>query len=263
RDLLLITDVSVVLKTSPRQALAYFSNAVTGAPIANANVVLWETYYENDKWRSRRVTKLTNADGLAPFQFDNKTSSRNLWVAAAVNTGGADREAFAAASAYGRNDGTDAWRIYAYTDRPAYRPKETVNWKFTARRYGSDGYSTPANQVVEYQINSPRGTKVSEGKATLNAFGSAWGSLDLGEELPLGEYQIQFWDQGRKNGIGGAKLFRLEEYKLPEFKVAVKTPVENGRKKAFRVGEKVEVNIQADYYFGGPVSNASVEVVVY
>ncbi len=70
-------------------------------------------------------------------------------------------------------------------------------------------------------------------------------------------------DEGRKTGIGSAKLFRLEEYKLPEFKVAVQTPEENGRKKAFRLGEKVEVNIQADYYFGGPVSNAAVEVVVY
>ena len=45
--------------------------------------------------------------------------------------------------------------------------------------------------------------------------------------------------------------------------MAVKTPEENGKKKAFRLGEKVEVNIQADYYFGGPVGNASVEVVVY
>src|SRR5207253_10909892 len=81
--------------------------------------------------------------------------------------------------------------------------------------------------------------------------------------LPLGEYQIQFWDQGRANHIGDAKLFRLEEYKLPEFKVSVKTPEEDGKKKAFRLGEKVEVDIQADYYFGGPVSNASVEVVVY
>ncbi|HEU4769023.1 MAG TPA: alpha-2-macroglobulin family protein, partial [Pyrinomonadaceae bacterium] len=37
----------------------------------------------------------------------------------------------------------------------------------------------------------------------------------------------------------------------------------DGKKKAFRLGESVEVDIQADYYFGGPVSNASVEVVVY
>ncbi len=43
----------------------------------------------------------------------------------------------------------------------------------------------------------------------------------------------------------------------------VKTPEQDGKKKAFRLGEKVEVEIQADYYFGGPVSNASVEVVVY
>src|SRR4029079_4024515 len=34
-------------------------------------------------------------------------------------------------------------------------------------------------------------------------------------------------------------------------------------RKAFRVGDKVEVNIQADYYFGGSVANASVEVLVY
>ena len=59
------------------------------------------------------------------------------------------------------------------------------------------------------------------------------------------------------------RLFRLEEYKLPEFKVQVKTPEQDGKKKAFRLGEKVEVEIQADYYFGGPVSSASVEVVVY
>jgi hypothetical protein len=103
---------------------------------------------------------------------------------------------------------------------------------------------------------------VKADKVTLNAFGSAWGELELTEAMPLGEYQIQFWDEGRKNGIGNATLFRLEEYKLPEFKVSVQTPEEDGKKKAFRVGETVEVAIQADYYFGGPVANASVEVLV-
>jgi uncharacterized protein YfaS (alpha-2-macroglobulin family) len=265
RDLVLITDVSLVLKSSATQALVYFSNAVTGAPLANANVTLWENYYDGDsstKWHARRLAQTTNSDGLAQFKLQNTGSSRNLYAAAATGVGG-DREAFAAGSAGGVNQGGEAWRIYAFTDRPAYRPQETVQWKFIARRFGNGVYSTPAGQVVEYQINDPRGTKVSEGKSTLNSFGSAWGSLELGEQLPLGEYNVQFWDNGRKNSIGSAKLFRLEEYKLPEFKVAVQTPEDNGRKKAFRLGEKVEVNIQADYYFGGPVGNASVEVVVY
>lgn len=267
RDLVLITDVSVVLKSSAKQALVYFANAVTGAPVANANVTLWETYYVNDKWRSRRLAQTTNSDGLAAFALKDVSGSRNLYAAASSNDGGdaaGSRQAFAAGYADGGSgEAGDAWRIYAFTDRPAYRPKETVQWKFIARRFGNGMYSTPASQAIEYQINDPRGTKVAEGKVTLNSFGSAWGSLELGEQLPLGEYNIQFWDGGRRNGIGSARLFRLEEYKLPEFKVAVQTPEENGRKKAFRLGEKVEVNIQADYYFGGPVSNASVEVVVY
>ena len=124
-------------------------------------------------------------------------------------------------------------------------------------------YTTPADQMIEFRINDPRGAKVKADKITLNAFGSAWGSLELTDKMPLGEYRITFWNQGRKHQIGNATLFRLEEYKLPEFKVTVQTPEENGRKKAFRLGEKVGVTVQADYYFGGAVANANVEVLVY
>src|SRR6266542_2509591 len=114
-----------------------------------------------------------------------------------------------------------------------------------------------------FDIYDPRGARVKEGKAELNAFGSAWGSLELTESMPLGEYRIDFWDAGRKNYIRAARLFRLEEYKLPEFQVSVQTQEENGRKKAFRLGDKVEVNVQSDYYFGGPVANATVEILVH
>ncbi|HEX3083822.1 MAG TPA: MG2 domain-containing protein, partial [Pyrinomonadaceae bacterium] len=259
RDVVIITDTSIVLKSTAKQALVYFCNAETGAPIANATVALWESYYAADKWHWRKLMQTTNQDGLAPFALKGTSDSHSLFAAAASGA----RQAFSNGYANGNSRNDQAWRIYAFTDRPAYRPKETVQWKFIARRFGNGVYSTPANQVVEYQINNPQGAKVSEGKATLNAFGTAWSDLELTEQLPLGEYQVQFWDQGRANSIGDAKLFRLEEYKLPEFKVAVKTPEENGKKKSFRLGEKVQVNIQADYYFGGPVSNAAVEVVVY
>ncbi len=261
RDLVLVTDASLVMKSSAKQALVYFSNALSGAPIANAKIALWESYYTNNKWHWRKHRRVTNNDGLAIFELSVVTSYRNLFAAA--TSAGEGAQAFASGYANGHSGEGQAWRIYAFTDRPAYRPNETVQWKFIARHFGNGVYSTPANQAIEYQISDPRGTKVSEGKATLNSFGSAWGSLELTEQLPLGEYNIQFWDHGRSNSIGGARLFRLEEYKLPEFKVAVETPEQDGKKKAFRLGEQVEVSIQADYYFGGPVSNASVEVVVY
>jgi uncharacterized protein YfaS (alpha-2-macroglobulin family) len=258
REIILVTDATVVLKSSNNQALVFFTDALTSAPIANASVALWESYYLNNRYRWRRLRQTTDANGLARFQLRSNSDNRNLFATAAVN----DRQAFATGYAYttAQNDG---WRIYAFTDRPAYRPKETLQWKFIARQAKGGAYTTPANQIVEYVINDPRGSKVTSGKATLNSFGSSWGSLELGEQLPLGEYSITFLDEGAKQQIGSAKLFRLEEYKLPEFKVEVKTPEQDGKKKAFRVGEKVDVDIKADYYFGGPVSNASVEVVVY
>ncbi len=260
RDLILVTDVSLVLKTSGKQALVYFCNALDGSPLAKARVKLWERFYDDRQWLWQEYARETDENGLCVF--DLTTRNRNnveLFVGAAMN----DRQAFSLGNSYYHHRGDQPWRIYAFTDRPAYRPKEEVKWKFVARRYNGSVYSTPSEQIVEFQINDPRGTKVKEGKVTLNAFGSAWGSLELTEAMPLGEYQVTFLDQGRKNHIGNATLFRLEEYKLPEFKVSIQTPEENGKKKAFRLGEKVEVQIEADYYFGGPVANANVEVLVY
>ncbi len=260
RDLILVTDASLVLKTSGKQALVYFCNALNGSPLASGKVKLWERWHENNTWRAREQSKETGQDGIAVFDLATRqNNSVELFVSAIVN----DRQAFSPGNSHWSGRNLDPWRIYAFTDRPAYRPKETVSWKLIARRHNGSVYSTPSDQVIEFEITDPRGTKVKADKATLNAFGSAWGALELTEQMPLGEYRVQFWDAGRKTGIGNATLFRLEEYKLPEFKVSVKTPEDDGKRKSFRLGEKVEVEIQADYYFGGAVANASVEVLVH
>ncbi|HEY6170086.1 MAG TPA: alpha-2-macroglobulin family protein, partial [Verrucomicrobiae bacterium] len=273
RELVLVTDTALVLKTSGKQALVYFCNALNSAPQREGRVKLWERWrVSSGGWQTRESEKEVNADGIAVF--DNPTlgnSSHEIFAAAIVG----DRQAFSTGQSYWGREAFDRWKIYAFTDRPAYRPKETVQWKFIARRYNGSVYSTPSDATIEFEITDPRGAKVKADKAKLNTFGSAWGSLELTEAMPLGEYQIQFWNEGRKQHIGNAQLFRLEEYKLPEFKVTVQTPDEPGtagvppaagepkRKKAFRLGETVEVSIQADYYFGGAVANANVEVLVY
>lgn len=258
RDLLLVTDTTIVIKSAGKQALIYFCNALDGSPIANAQVKIWERGYENNQTIWYEATKTTNEDGIARFDLRVPNNSSNLFVTASLNS----RQAISNGYSYYNQTTEDRWKIYAFTDRPAYRPKETVNWKFVARKYLNDAYSTPANQTIEFEIHDPKGTKVKEGTAALNSFGSAWGTLDITEAMPLGQYQIYFYDKGRSNNIGNAQLFRIEEYKLPEFKVAVSTPEENGQKKAFKLGEKVEVQVQADYYFGGAVNNADIELVV-
>jgi len=260
RDLILVSDASIVLKTSNKQALVYFCNVLNGAPIPGAQVKLWERNHSYDRvWRES--SKTTNQEGIAVFELTETRPGQNqeLYVAAAAN----DRQAFTQGYSYGNSGDQQPWRIYAFTDRPAYRPGETVHWKFVARKYDGSVYATPAQQTVEYEIQDPRGTKMREGKGLLNSFGSTWGEFDLSENMALGEYHITFWEEGRSRTIGQATLFRMEEYKLPEFKVSVQTPEDSGKKKSFRMGDRIEASIQADYYFGGPVANATAEVLVY
>ena len=57
RDLLLVTDASVVLKNSGKQALVYFCNALNGSPLAGGKVKLWEQWWENNRSEERRVGK--------------------------------------------------------------------------------------------------------------------------------------------------------------------------------------------------------------
>jgi hypothetical protein len=263
RDLILVTRASLVVKTSGKQALVYFANAQSGAPIANGAVSLWQHYYDGSSYQWSKLAGKTNTDGIAIFDLSRpdmqSAYNSDLFVAASSEPGQAFMPGYNS-----HHSGREAeWKIYAFTDRPAYRPDEEVKWKLIARQYNGSVYTTPANQSIEYEIDDPRGSKVKDGKAALNSFGSFWDSLPLTANMPLGEYRVTFYDAGRLNGLGGAVLFRLEEYKLPEFKVMVQTPEKDGKKKTFRLGETVQVNVQADYYFGGPVNNADVELLVY
>ena len=134
----------------------------------------------------REQTKETGADGIAVFDLDKRQNNNVELFASAIRE---DRQAFSPGNSYWYGRNSEPWKIYAFTDRPAYRPKETVNWKFIARRYNGSVYSTPTDETIEFEITDPRGTKVKEDKVKLNTFGSAWGTLELTEQMPLGEYQ--------------------------------------------------------------------------
>jgi uncharacterized protein YfaS (alpha-2-macroglobulin family)/tetratricopeptide (TPR) repeat protein len=256
RDVMLVTGAAVVMKTTATEALVWVADAISGAPRGRAAITLWaRSAYDDRTWR--RLESTTDDDGLARVALPRSRTDREIFVAAAA---GEDQ-------AYGIGYGgtrypSEGWRIYAFTDRPAYRPGDEARWKVIVRRYDGATYSTPAGQTVRYEIRDPRGAEVAGGKLELNAFGSAWDTVALGEQHPLGEYQVTFFDDANQ-ALGGATLFRLEEYKLPEFSVAIETPRENGKPVALRPGDRVEARVTAEYYFGGPVADADVEVVVH
>ncbi len=258
RDLVLVSDAALVLKSSGTRTLAWFVDAQTGAPIVGADVKLSEHRYENNRWSWSESSAKTGADGIASFERKSIEYQRELVCAAEL--GHRSALAFGNASPLGLAAG---WRIQAITDRPAYRPEDKVQWKIVARRFDGSNYSTPSKEHVKMRIVDPQGAKLDEQDVELSEFGSAFGELALNAKMPLGEYRVDFEEPARSITLGSAAFFRLEEYKLPEFEVKVETPEENGKKKLYRLGDVVEAEIAAEYYSGGAVADAQVEFVVY
>ncbi|HYM59559.1 MAG TPA: MG2 domain-containing protein [Thermoanaerobaculia bacterium] len=261
RQPFLVSSTNVLIHSMAGRIQVYVCDAMSGAPLAGAHVRVF--HWRGDTRRYSSMTAEANESGLADFPAGTNDTLGNTIVFA---SSGAAKQAWESASLWNgrQSSGDGLWRIYAFTDRPAYRPGETVHWKIIARTQRADEWVTPAKRTISYEIVSPRNEKVASGEAQLNAFGSFWADLEVTPAMPLGSYAIRFTNTDKDHtGIGYAQIFSLEEYKLPEFRVSVSTPEEKGKRKLYRVGETVEATIEASYYFGGPVANATVEAVIY
>ncbi len=145
-------------------------------------------------------------------------------------------------------------RIYAITDRPVYKPGQTVDFNYWLREVGyeSDNFiGSFAGRKVKMIVRSPRKTLL-EKEFRLDNFGSFNSSFKLPEDADLGSYTIYL------DGLGGYINFRVEEYRKPEYEVRVAVP-----EKPLMLGEDIPVTIKAEYLFGAPVVNAQVKYKVY
>ena len=114
-------------------------------------------------------------------------------------------------------------------------------------RYDQPDAAFFAGQTFNVEVQNPKGEKVFTKQFTADKFGGFDGSFELPSDAALGVYHVIIPDRG-----GGS--FRVEEYKKPEFEVSVDAPT-----KPVMLGEKVAATIKANYYFGGPVTEARVK----
>ncbi|MCF7838060.1 MAG: alpha-2-macroglobulin [Candidatus Marinimicrobia bacterium] len=260
RELVLVTDLALVIKQAPGQALLWVCDALTGAPVPDARLAFWQSYHEGRRWHWELIEAVSDADGLALLTPPTRSSLGPVVALAAAGP----RQALATSHGQSAPSPQTQWKLYVFSDRPAYRPEDQVHWRVWARRIESDAARTPAGAALAYVIRDPRGGEAARGTLELNEFGAAGAEVALQADWPLGMYRIEFMEPADSaRGIGGGDLFRLEEYKLPEFKVAVAAPTdEDGAPRSFLPGEEITIEVTADYYFGGPVRDAEVEIII-
>ena len=261
RILVWVADTTIVKKPMDGgRALYFVADAVTGAPIAKANVEFFGFKQVMDdptkpSWRivTSDFAAFTDADGLVtPTAKD--LDPQYQWVAIARTDGG--RLAYLGFSGiWGGNyiPGTlDQVKVFLATDRPVYRPEQPVKFKFWVRRavYQDVNEAEYADKPFRVKINNPKGETIFQKDFTSDKFGGFDGEYAIPKDGTLGQYQLFLDNLG-----GGA--FRVEEYKKPEFEVSVDAP--SG---PVRLGEKIEATVRAKYYFGAPVSEAKVSYKV-
>jgi uncharacterized protein YfaS (alpha-2-macroglobulin family) len=266
RILVWLSDTVIVRKQLDGRVLYYVADAVTGQPVAKAEMSFFG-------WKQVQVKPNTNQFRVETTAFDSTTdadgqiilgkdrmSNEYQWVVTARKAkdgqDGGDRFAYLGFSWfwYGQvyDQEYNQTRVYAITDRPVYRPMQTVEFKVWVRhaKYDQPDTSDFAGKSFTVLIHNPRGDKVYEKSLTADEYGGLTGEFPLSKDVALGTYGLQIPNLG-----GGS--FRVEEYKKPEFEVTVDAP-----KEPVRLGEQVVATVQAKYYFGAPVVRAKVKYKV-
>lgn len=145
-------------------------------------------------------------------------------------------------------------KVYAITDRPIYKPGQTVNFNYWLRTvdYGRDDFIGGfAGKKIKLRVRSPR-KEILKKEFRLDNFGALNSSFKLPDDADLGDYSMYI------DRLGGYIRFRVEEYRKPEYEVKVAMP-----KKPLMLGNEIPITIKADYLFGAPVVNAKVKYKVY
>ncbi|MEQ9412005.1 MAG: MG2 domain-containing protein [Fuerstiella sp.] len=283
RMVLWIADTAITRKRVESGTLHYVADAVSGQPVAGAAMEFFG-------WRHERIGRTRNYR-LLTKRFADRTDDNGICVPAAAEL---DRS-FQWLTVARTDDGRMAYqgfngvwtpqqlsplnyspvRVYSITDRPVYRPEHEVRFRLWVRqpRFSEDN-ARFANKAFALQIRNPKGDVVFDEDVTTDQWAGIDGSWPIPADATLGSYQLvvgnrvtekrtQIRDgqpkveQIRTVRALGSGTFKVEEYRKPEFEVTIDAP-----DKPVMLGEKIQARVNAKYYFGAPVTEASVHFKV-
>ncbi|GAB4571044.1 MAG: hypothetical protein Kow0077_06630 [Anaerolineae bacterium] len=228
---IVVGSANLTLKSAPEDLMVWVTDMATAEPLAGVTVML----YDGDRLVARGRT---GDDGV--FRVPSNTVDRQNLIAVVD-----DQDAFGVWFApYGGR--LPDRSVYLHTDRPIYRPGQTVYFRGVLRDRHDMDYRIPNLRSVEVTIEELySGQQLFTGSLPVTDFGTFSGELVLPEDAPLGTGYIRVGNDGIQ--------FTIAEFRVPEYEVTV-TP----QQQFIMQGDSLNVLAQSSYYFGGGVSNARV-----
>ena len=257
RLVLMVTRTHLLVKRSENQIMAWAVDVASGDPLAGLPATVY------GKGMRKVASGSTDADGVF---LTSLPEDLNRWDPIFVEVERPDDAALASPS---WSAGIDPWQFhltmdyndqpyvgYIYTDRPVYRPGQTVYYKGILRRDNDANYELPpADAQGTITITDAMGRQVDSQTLVPNDFGAFDGQLVLSTETATGSYYIRLSMLGDQDWQSTAQAsFLVAEYRKPEFEVKVAPD-----KTAYTNGEEMTVEVDASYFFGAPVNEAPVE----
>jgi alpha-2-macroglobulin len=260
---LVVSENNLVMKIAPDQAFVWATRLDDQTPMVDAPVSIYNTEGE-------LLTKgRTDADGLFSDSFTRADEPYSSYFAL-VGESGENNFAFSISTwqdgyflyEQGINQDTlpALLNAYIYTDRPIYRPGDTIHFKTVLFSPDNGLPMMPDVDAVTLSIQgdpgmSGRPTTFYSETLTLSQFGTASGSALLPDDAPTGYYWI---DVSIGEEIIKALYFDVAAYRKPEIDLTV------GFEQAeILSGEEITAEAQADYFFGLPAAGQTFSWTLY
>jgi len=256
-----VVDTVIVTKLSTNELLAWALDHDTGAPLARVPI------RANGAGISP-AEATTDANGLASFSVSvplmGTNIDRSYWLTidADGHDGVASTRWSQGTAPYQFGISTEfyarQWVGQVYTDRPLYRPGETVEYKGIVRADDDAAYSVPpADGPLELVIMNARGQQIKTERVQLSPFGTFAGSFQIPSDAPVGDnslsVRIASGDERSRFQVF-ANSFRIAEFRRPEYQVEV-----TAAKPSYVDGETIDVRTKASFFFGGALGDAPVQ----
>jgi alpha-2-macroglobulin len=154
-----------------------------------------------------------------------------------------------------------AAKFFTFTDRPLYRPGDTVYFKSVVRDDDDVRYSIPAGQVmVKIYDGWGEEDKIFERSYFFSGSGSIAGEYQIPESANTGNYRLEVSVPGREEDYFSYNYtyFSVEHFRKPEYSIEVEV-----KEDEYIAGDDITFEISGSYFSGQPLSEKEVEYTVF